>query len=51
MYLFGLIILVIFFIYYTNKNKNELSWSVSSTENNSNCKRVCNGDKCDIKCD
>lgn len=49
-YLFGLIFICFIFYYYNKKNKTELSWKVTS-ENNANCKRVCNGDKCDVVCD
>lgn len=55
-YLFGLIFICLFFYYYNKKNKTnktdkkELSSNITS-ENNANCKRVCNGDKCDVVCD
>jgi hypothetical protein len=49
-YLIGIVMIALVFMYYTNKNKNELYWTVSSTENNSNCKRVCNNNVCEIEC-
>lgn len=49
-YLFGLVIICLIYLYYYNKNNKELSWNVTS-EINANCKRVCNGDKCEIICD
>ncbi len=45
-----LLVTILGFMYYFNKNRNkDLSWDVTS-ENLANCKRVCNGDKCEIKC-